>query len=214
MKNYSDFYDAKYFNRQVKNDEFGGWANLSKFNDFIKEDLNIIDFGCGGGQLLKNIQCKNKIGIECNESARKMAVKLGIPVVDSADSIENEWADLIISDNVLEHVLHPLRELKELYRKLKIGGKFVFVVPCESVKFSYKPNDFNHHLYSWSPSNIGNLMVEAGYTVVESKPYIHKWPPFYDKFGKFLGRYLFDLSCRIYGHLETSWSQVRVIATK
>jgi len=214
MKSYSEHYDVKYFNRYILGGEFGGWANLTKFVDFIKEDFNIIDFGCGGGYLLKNIQCKNKIGVDCNESARKMAEKLGIPAVESTDSIDNEWADLVISDNALEHVLHPLEELRKLHKKLKTGGKVVFVVPCESIKYAYIPNDINHHLYSWSPMCIGNLMIEAGYKVIESKSYIHKWPPFSKEVAKFFGRYLFELGCRIYGRIETSWFQVRVVAIK
>ncbi|MFN5838937.1 MAG: hypothetical protein ACK47J_20015, partial [Pseudanabaena sp.] len=120
----------------------------------------------------------------------------------------------IISDNALEHTLQPLQELKSLYKKLKTGGKIIFVVPCEAISYSYKPNDINHHLYSWSPMCIGNLFTEAGFSVIESKPYIHKWPPKYQLIAKIGGRPLFEIACHIFGRIERTWFQVRVIGEK
>jgi SAM-dependent methyltransferase len=210
----SKHYDDKYFSWQSSIGEFGGWANLTKFCDYIKANDNIIDFGCGGGYLLKNINCRDKIGIEVNPSARQQADRIGIKTYSSIDEVNDCWADLIISNNALEHCLHPLIELKNLYVKLKNGGRIVFVVPCESISYLYFPNDINQHLYSWSPMCIGNLFTQAGFIVEESKPYIHKWPPHYMQIAKIGGRLLFEICCKITGHLKSSWFQVRVIAHK
>jgi len=60
------YYNKKYFSWQSRVGEFGGRANLSKFAKFIRPDHHVIDYGCGGGYLLKNIKCKEKIGIEIN----------------------------------------------------------------------------------------------------------------------------------------------------
>ena len=211
---YNKHYDISYFEWQSSIGEFGGWANIDKFKHFIKEKYNIIDFGSGGGYLLKNIKCKDKIGIEINKEARKTAEEMGVKVVEKINEIEDSWADLIISNNVLEHTLNPLLELKELYKKLKKGGKIIFVVPCESIDYDYKPNNVNHHLYSWSPMSIGNLFNEAGFKLIESKPYKHKWPPYYRMIAKLFGRALFNIACRIYARLERSWYQVRIIGEK
>jgi len=208
------YYNDKYFSWQSSMGEFGGWANLTKFQDYIKLYYNIIDFGCGGGYLLRNIECKEKIGIEVNPSARRQAEQMGIKTYESANECGDSWADLIISNSALEHCLNPLQELKILYRKLKKGGRIVFVVPCESISYLYVPNDINHHLYSWSPMCIGNLFTEAGFVVEESKPYIHKWPPYYRQIAKIGGRWLFEICCKISGHLRRSWFQVRVVARK
>jgi hypothetical protein len=61
---------------------------------------------------------------------------------------------------------------------------------------------------------IGNLFTEAGFSVIESQSYIHKWPPKYRLIAKLGGRSLFEIACRIYGRIERSWFQVRVIAEK
>ena len=210
----STHYNKKYFDWQASIGEFGGWANQTKFIEYISNDSKVLDFGCGGGFLLKNIECRKKVGVEVNPSAADIAKKNGIEVFGSLAEVPDNYVDVIISNNALEHTLQPLEELRALYRTLEVGGTIIVVVPCESISYAYKPNDVNHHLYSWSPMCIGNLFAEVGFSVVESKPYIHKWPPRYRLIARVGGRRLFDLACLIYGRIERSWFQVRVIAEK
>ncbi len=210
----STHYDGRYFDWQAPQGEFGGWANQSKFRDHISSNSKVLDFGCGGGFLLKNLKCGKRVGVEVNPAAVETARKNGVEVFTSVADVPDEYVDVIISNSALEHTLQPLEELKSLYRKLQVGGKIVFVVPCESISLSYRPDDVNHHLYSWSPMCLGNLFSEAGFSVIESKAYIHKWPPKYRVIAALGGRWLFDVACRIYGRLERSWFQVRVVAEK
>ena len=213
----SDYYDADYFNWQKNIGAFGGWANSYKFKDSVSQNDTVIDFGCGGGFLLKSLDCKERIGIEPNPSAAESVKKLGIQHFTSPnDAVSNLGeciADVIVSNNALEHTLNPLQELKNLKPLLKIGGTIHFVVPCDSIKYQYNPKDINYHLFSWSPQNLGNLFTEAGYSVEYVRPYIHKWPPFYSKIAK-LGWPIFNLACRIYGRIERSWFQVEIKAKK
>ncbi len=210
----SENYDREYFNWQSSVGEFGGWANRTKFLDYLSKEDAVLDFGCGGGFLLKGLSCRKKVGVEVNPSAAETAEKNGVEVYGSVAEVPDEYVDVIISNNALEHTLHPLEELKLLYGKLREVGKIVFVVPCESISYGYQPNDINHHLYTWSPMCLGNLFTEAGFKIIESKPYIHKWPPRYRWIARLGGRMFFDLACRIYGRVERSWFQVRVVAEK
>lgn len=207
------YYDNKYFDWQKSIGEFGGWANKTKFSAFISKNDDVLDFGCGGGFLLANLECKKKIGIEINPSAAETAKEKGFEIYRFLDDCPDNYVDIIISNNALEHTHHPLDELKKLYSKLRKNGKIIFVVPCENISYEYKPNDINQHLYSWSPMGIGNLFTLAGFSIIESKPYIHKWPPNYLKIAKY-GRRFFDISCRIYGRVKREWFQVRIIAVK
>jgi SAM-dependent methyltransferase len=210
----SKHYNEDYFAWQSSIEEFGGWANQTKFIDYLSEESAVLDFGCGAGSLLHGLKCSRKVGVEVNRPAAEVARTKGIEVFHSVAEVPNDYVDFIISNNALEHTLHPLDELQSLYMKLRIGGKTIFVVPCESIRYSYKPNDINHHLFSWSPMCIGNLFTEAGFSVIESKPYIHKWPPKYRLIARLTGRNIFEIACRIYGRIERSWFQVRVIAEK
>lgn len=207
------YYGKDYFEWQKNIGSFGGWANLTKFSKFIKKTDTVLDFGCGGGFLLNNIDCSVKAGIEINPFARENCEKLGIKTFVSPEQVPDDYADVIISNNALEHCERPLDILKSLYPKLKKGGTIIFVVPNDSFINSYRSNNIDHHFYSFSPMNLGNLFTEAGFCVIESKPYIHKWPPRYLLLSRF-GRFVFDIVCRIYGFTHLSWVQVRCVATK
>jgi SAM-dependent methyltransferase len=210
----STHYDGRYFDWQAPQGEFGGWANQTKFQNYISNDSKVLDFGCGGGFLIKSIGCSKRVGVEVNPAAVAVARQNGIEVYTRVADVPDDYVDVIISNSALEHTLQPLEELKSLYRKLQAGGKIIFVVPCESISHRYKRNDINHHLYSWSPMSIGNLFTEAGFSVIESKAYIHKWPPKYRTIATLGGRTLFELACRIYGRIERSWFQIKVVAEK
>src|SRR5438128_995336 len=43
----SQHYNENYFQWQKSAAEFGGWANLTKFERYVRPDFNVIDFGCG-----------------------------------------------------------------------------------------------------------------------------------------------------------------------
>ncbi|GAA4459079.1 hypothetical protein GCM10023189_32270 [Nibrella saemangeumensis] len=207
-------YNEDYFRYQRKIGEFGGWANKDKFQKYITSTDKVIDFGCGGGYLLKQLNCGAKIGIEVNESARQVAKLNGIKIIGSYEDVPDEWADIIISNHVLEHTSRPLDELIALRQKLKPGGKIIFVVPSEGVYHKYKAKDLNHHLYTWSPMCLGNLFESAGYNVLESKSLFHRWPPKYRLIAKF-GKPVFNTFCKIYGYLTaSSLAQSRVVAIK
>jgi SAM-dependent methyltransferase len=146
--------------------------------------------------------------------ARAVAAENGIEVYARSEDLPSGcMVDLIVSDNALEHTTAPLQELQSLYKRLRPGGKIVVVVPCEGISMPYNPRDMHHHLFSWSPSSLGNLMAEAGFQVLECKPYIHKWPPMARFFARF-GRPTFDLISGLYGRVARSWFQVRAVAVK
>lgn len=211
--NVSKHYDNKYFDWQKGIGSFGGWANQTKFIDYLDQKHTVIDFGCGGGYLLAALKLKRRIGIEVSAIAIEEARNNGIEVYRTTEECPDNIADVIISNNALEHTLRPLDEIRELQTKLKHDGLIIFVVPCENITYKYQPNDINHHLYSWSPMSIGNLFTEAGYDLIESQPYIHKWPPNYLEIAK-KGRNVFEKACREYGKKETTWFQIRVIAKR
>ena len=177
------YYDDSYFSWQSALNKFGAEISLKLFQPYIKEDMNVLEFGSSGGALLALLNAREKIGIEINPVAREAAKKIGIRSVGHAD--------VIISSHVLEHVENPLRSLRLLRSKLMSGGKAVFYVPNESCYTEYKPNDKDFHLYTWNCLNIGNLFKAAGYFVHSVTLIQEMWPDNFSVLKERFGNELF-----------------------
>lgn len=206
-------YSRDYYNWQKDIGELGGLLNLFKFREHIKRDDILIDFGSGGGYLLENIDCKEKIGIEINDVARKDALKRGINSVKLIEDIKDSYADIVISSHVLEHIENPLEVLKTLRKKLKKGGKIIFVTPFDNSMKVYKINDINNHLYTWNKQNLGNLFKEAGYRNIKIKIIRSKWPPYYQYMYKIFGLKVFLFISYIYAIIKNNY-QIKIVAEK
>ena len=206
-------YDNSYFEWQKHIGAFGGHANLFKFSDFINESDIVLDFGCGGGYLLGNIECADKAGVEINEIARQVAKSSGITVYRKLNDVPDRFATLAISNHVLEHVSCPLQELTTLLSKLRFGGRAVFVVPHQNPGEPYVENDVNQHLYTWNPQTFGNLFKVAGFINIRVDVLQHKWPPNFTSWYKLLGQRRFDILCHWYAKLKKNY-QIRAYAER
>ena len=158
-----DHYNEKYFSWQIYVGKFGGQANKIKFDELISENQKVLDFGCGGGYLLSSYNNIERFGVEINETAIEEAKKNGTKIFKSSKDLPDNFFDTIISNHALEHCDNPFIELKELYRSLKKNGKICIVVPCDNIKYKYNEKDPHKHLYSWSPSNLGNILYTVGF---------------------------------------------------
>ena len=206
-------YDEKYFTWQSHVGVFGAIANRIKFQKLIKPNQKVLDFGCGGGYMLSAFQNIERFGVEINDVARLEASK-NLKTFKYAKELPDDYFDVIISNHALEHCDNPLMELKELFRSLKKSGLICIVVPIDNKKNKFKKKDKFMHLYSWSPSNLGNILEATGFDVIESKPFIHKWIPFYFRIKKILPWSAFHFLCKIYGRLNHDWWQTRAVAKK
>ena len=77
---------------------------LSKIiNSWVPKNSKVIDFGCGGGFLLKNLNCSKRIGIEPNKNAHEQIKLNDVEPYSSPQELlqmkGKEFADVIISNN-------------------------------------------------------------------------------------------------------------------
>lgn len=166
-----NFYSERYFQYQKKI----GLDNkkiVNRFSKYINSKDSVLDFGCGGGFLLKEINCINKIGYDINPHAIEFAKSNNIKVVDSLDFISENSLDVIISNSVIAHLDDPFETLIHLKKFLKKNGKIIFSTPHETINWKYSEGEVNNKLYTWSPMALGNLFKQAGYVVL--KVDIHK----------------------------------------
>lgn len=192
-------YDESYFEWQCIIGKFGGMVKANIFKPHIKSDMKVVEFGCGGGFLLNNINAVEKVGIEINDTARKHAEELGIKCYKYSSELPDNYADIIISTHVLEHTENPLGELRMLYSKMKDGGKIVFHVPNESCDTEYVRSDNDNHLYTWNSLTLGNLFKTAGFFVYSVKTIKEVWPENWEKLDGTISRELFEALDKIRG---------------
>jgi SAM-dependent methyltransferase len=214
MKHASENYNQQYFESYRPGGLFGASANRIKFDEFVKPGLKVLDFGCAAGDLLASYSGVDAFGVEINPAARAVAEQNGLTCFASSDELPEGQFDLIISDNALEHTENPLRELRNLHRSLKSSGMLCIVVPLDHKSFAYKPNNIDYHLFSWSPMNLGNLLNCAGFSVLKSEPFVHKWMPGHQAIVRAFGWRFFHLAARIYGRIDRRWCQTRAVAVK
>jgi SAM-dependent methyltransferase len=201
-KFYSDHYinekGKNYFDWQSIGGQNRGRINSRKFSPHIHPNDIVLDFGCGNGSLLQHVNCRRRIGIEVNPVAIEQARKAGIEIHEDLSNIDNNIIDVVISNHVLEHLLCPLQSLKELRKKIVKGGKIILCVPIDDWRTQKKwhSGDINHHLYTWTPQLMGELLVEAGFEIENIWILTHAWPPnSWQKLDKLLPVWLFDLVC-------------------
>ena len=177
-----EYYDM----RAARRTNFLQKRRASHFQPFVKPTDVVLDFGCGTGGVLSNLECQKKIGIEVNEPSANEAREAGLDVFGGFQDIEDNSIDIVISNHALEHVLDPAYQVKEINRVLKSGGKAILVVPAESPSFyrfsKWKKNDPDRHIFSWTPLSFGNLISQCGFGVEKS----YRRPIGYSKYIEFL----------------------------
>jgi 2-polyprenyl-3-methyl-5-hydroxy-6-metoxy-1,4-benzoquinol methylase len=136
-KDYEVMYHTDYqgeLSSLINTKYFDLFREITKINNKFKK---VLDYGCGNAELLVNAKAENFncTGVEYNP---KMVDKLnnffeGISFI-SVEDFDAQFLkyDVIILNNVLEHVINPNEILKKLKNKLEEGGLLVVLGPIEN----------------------------------------------------------------------------------
>jgi len=105
-----------------------------RINFYLNKNTRLLDIGCGLGNFLET-RSGEAYGIDINPHNVDYCKKIGLNVslLNPGDvyPFDNDSFDYIVMDNVLEHILDPNHDLKEIYRMLKSGGAVIIGVPGE-----------------------------------------------------------------------------------
>lgn len=211
-------YDARYFDSQKSVGALSAIVDRDKFAEWIAPDNVVLDFGAGGGFMLRAlVQDPNKrIAVEVNPAARSFMASQDTDAYNDMGAICNHVVNVVISDSALEHVSNPHFIASEMYKVLAPGGLAVIVVPCEGLfTRDLGPTDPDKHLFSWSPGALANLFRDVGFEVLQCKPFLRRWPPKAILVHSLIGTRLFRWVCQLWGIIcVPKIAQVRLVALK
>ncbi len=133
------FYDRYWQDTNGHLSDFGlKWPKLKRHIPQQKGTV-IVDFGCGKGEIMKEISAINPgarvIGLDVSETALKDA-RVQSPGFDfhkiedgGRFPLETNSSDFVFSSEVIEHVYDTENAFKEISRILKRGGKLLLTTP-------------------------------------------------------------------------------------
>jgi len=146
-----------------------------------REDIKVLDIGCGRGELLADLKQRNTrpFGLDMDEECVRMSsrygeIKLG-EISSIPDLYNNESFDLVIASHVLEHLDNPKMGVALLK---KITKKYLIVaVPnlSEFVNLSWlkkKPGFVNKgHQFGWDSKHLHTFLTcHCGLDVLRWQP--------------------------------------------
>ncbi len=147
-----------------------GRLRARKFSQFTGPEDTVLEYGVGSGWNLAELRCRRKIGFDVSTELESPVREFGIDFLSDTAGISDDSFDVVLCHHVLEHVINPPETLKEIRRLLKPAGKLLLYVPLErEARYEqFRPGEPNHHLYSWNPQTLGNLVEESGFKVQQA----------------------------------------------
>ena len=150
--------EPKVYLRHIENEEYHWWFKarreiiysiIKKNINFKNKKINILDFGAGSGT---NIKMLNNFGkVHVYERDKKISDFLkekfknfeNIKIVEQPKS--NEFFDLILVADVIEHIQDDDNILKYLSNLLNKDGQILITVPAFNFLFSSKDRILHHY---------------------------------------------------------------------
>ena len=194
MIDYKKIYTKDYFSG--KNSFFWklGYGNFSSFyfnnlfNPIIKYTKKIkggkvLDIGCAYGLMLQKFSDYfQKFGVDVSKYAIGIAKKKlpsAIFQIGSAEEklpFKEDFFDIILFNDVLEHLENPNFALKNIWRVLKKEGILYITTPNLNVvrkKIFRYADEKEHHISLFSHSSLISLLNAKGFKIVEHWTFIN-----------------------------------------
>jgi methionine biosynthesis protein MetW len=125
-----------YWGSKKKNEEFFGYERNWYLPQLLKSNEVVLDLGCGDGAVGEFLIQKfnNEVyGLDFSSQALNVAKKRGLKVThgssEEAFPFPDNKFDMVFWGDNIEHIFHPEKTIKEIFRVLKPGGRVIISCP-------------------------------------------------------------------------------------
>ncbi len=172
----------------------------------------LLEIGCGAGNFAANFPDAEYWGVEPVAKQAEVAASKSLKILngcygDVASQIPDKYFDLIVCNDVIEHMIDPVGFLQSVRHKLKPTGKLIASIP--NIRhitviynllfhglFDYEKSglmDYTH-LHFFTPKSFRKIAVNCGWNVELIEPLtIAPFKPIKNLILKFLERNTHDL---------------------
>jgi methionine biosynthesis protein MetW len=172
-----------------------------KIKQILGSGHRIIDLGCGSGQLLDDLadQFEERIGFDISRARLNSRVD-SEPInwifheadLNAPLPLEDKFADAVIANQVIEHIVDPFHFLSEIHRILRPGGCCIITTPnirylkhiLHLLLSGYGPRTAggnslegywdDGHLHYFTHKDLRELFMQVGFAEVKSHAVINK----------------------------------------
>jgi SAM-dependent methyltransferase len=141
----------------------------------LKQDCNVLDFGSGDGNLicsLKSVYPNTKVTcIEPHEVFSLLLSEVADKTVDSPDRLDTKF-DLIVLNEVIEHLNDPVEEMKKLANVLKASNAAIYIAtPLGETHYNSNFTgafDTDSHLHFFTRKSLNLCLIKSGLTPLDT----------------------------------------------
>ena len=180
---YTNYYQRSDFNVDdyepyKEKSGFFYWLDGEEWSAFrhVPKNVRVLDIGCGRCETLGYHKARGceVYGVELDENLQRIADHYGFNIhvgLFDPSQYEPEYFDCITMDEVFEHLVDPLKTLREINSILKPGGKFIANAPNPRspgrLFFGKRWASWHlpYHRHFYSRKSIEILAKESGFTV-------------------------------------------------
>ncbi|MCK4351977.1 class I SAM-dependent methyltransferase [candidate division WOR-3 bacterium] len=160
---------------------------VKKYAKFVARicdnNKRILEIGCGNGKFLIALRKSSKsalFGVEPSQTAvSQIKEESGInvfPGVVKEAHFPDNYFDMVIMFQVIEHLPNPRSTLEEVHRILKRYGYVICSTPnVDSTEFNFFGKywyglDIPRHLYFYSEKTLNRLLYQSGFVIKKVYP--------------------------------------------
>ena len=144
-----------------------------------REEVRILDVGCGSGYILGELQKEGYTwaqGVDMEEEAITFGTTQGIQnlQVSRTESIPfpNSSIDVVLSMDVVEHTPDDVSTLRELFRVVKPGGYVIIFVPAYMFLWGVQ-DEVAHHYRRYTMGRLIERVREVGGVSIVRRTYFN-----------------------------------------